>query len=81
MRRMWPRIRASVNAKGRSHAHGTRREERVRQEGNARDQQTARRLLQARERSNDLAERVRMLEEELAEARLDSERRTLAQLG
>ena len=63
MRITWPRIRASVNAKGRSHAHGTRREERVRQEANARDQQTVRRLLQARERSNDLAERVRMLEE------------------
>ena len=81
MRRMLPRIRASINSKGRSHAHGTRREERLHQEAIARDQETSRRLLQARERSNHLDERVRMLEEEISEARLDSERRTLAQLG
>ena len=58
-----------------------RREERLRQEAIARNQETSRSLLQARERSNHLAERVRMLEEEISEARLDSERRTLAQLG
>ena len=61
--------------------HGARREERLHQEAIARDQETSRRLLQARERSNHSAERVRMLEEEISEARLDSERRTLAQLG
>ena len=81
MRRMWPRIRASINSKGRHHAYETRREERLRQEAIARNQETSRSLLQARERSNHLAERVRMLEEEISEARLDSERRTLAQLG
>ena len=51
------------------------------EEAIARNQETSRSLLQARERSNHLAERVRMLEEEISEARLDSERRTLAQLG
>ena len=64
-----------------AHAHLIRTGERLRQEASTRDQHVARRLLQERERATDLAERVQILEEELAEARLDSERRALAQLG
>ena len=63
MRRMWPKIRSSINGKGRSHAYGMRRAESLREAANARDQ-----------KANDLAEQVRLLEHQLSLERISAKR-------
>ena len=70
MRRMWPKIRSSINVNGRTHAYGMRRAESLREAANARDQ-----------RANDLAEQVRMLEHQLSLERISAERYIFTQLG